>query len=255
MDTSVYQTSFHIDLRDVDFNKELKLSTLFGYFQEAASQAVDELGIGFAALEREHGVAWALLRMRVDLLRCPLWMERVTVETWPLPPQLLEFERDFLLRDGHGEVIARASSVWVIFDTASRRLRKSETIAIDYPPFRTERALGEKLRKLPDLTAPETAYHKTIGYSDVDLNGHMNNTRYLDYCMDCFPLEGHRQYGVRSVEISYLNEALPGETLELLRDVSAAGEGIISIAGQKPDGKTAFQARVHIERRCEDTAH
>ena len=57
------------------------------------------------------------------------------------------------------------------------------------------------------------------------------------------------------MEISYLNEALPGETLELLRDVSAAGEGIISIAGQKPDGKTAFQARVHIERRCEDTAH
>lgn len=251
METSLFPCKFHVDLRDVDFRQELKLSAMFGYFQEAASQSAATLGLGFEDLEHRYGASWALLRVRADILRWPHWMEEVTVETWPIPPAMLEFERDFRVKDGEGNLLVRGSSVWIVFDVASRRLRRADSVQGNYPPFYTERALDDKLHKLPDLIAPELVYRKTIGYSDVDLNGHVNNTRYLDYMMDCFPLENHREFGVRSVEISYLNEALPGETLELLRDVSAAPDGVVSIAGMKPGGKTAFQARVRIERRGE----
>lgn len=38
----IYQKQFKIEISDVDFNKELRLSTLFSLFQDVASEAVDK---------------------------------------------------------------------------------------------------------------------------------------------------------------------------------------------------------------------
>ena len=47
---SVYQDNFTVEMRDVDFTGNLRLSTLFGYFQDVANRHSHNLGIGFARL-------------------------------------------------------------------------------------------------------------------------------------------------------------------------------------------------------------
>ena len=65
---------------------------------------------------------------------------------------------------------------------------------------------------VPMETERERAF--TVPYSYVDLNGHMNNTRYFDLAEDCFaaPAAGKR---LRSVQTEYKAEARLGETLTL----------------------------------------
>lgn len=65
---ATFKMKYHIDLRDVDFTKKLKLSTLFSYFQDIASMAAENIGFGIETLERKFGVAWILIRMRVDII-------------------------------------------------------------------------------------------------------------------------------------------------------------------------------------------
>lgn len=244
-----YRKNFHVDLRDVDFKKELKLSALFTYFQEIASEASEQLGVGIEQLEREFHVAWVLVRMRVEILRNPKWNETITIESWPLEPNRVEFYRDFLVRDEGGNVIIKAISTWVIMDIHNRRLKRTDYIKLVYPENISERAIDRKMGKLKDFGNPEESYKKVIAYSDIDFNGHLNNSNYVDYILDCFPIEEHKKYTVRAIEVNFIQEALPGDTLTVQRDLSALSSNLIYIEGINEQGYSIFKAQLEIGER------
>lgn len=247
---TVFKKNYHVDLRDVDFAKQLKLSTLFGYFQDIASLASINLGFGIHTLEKKYGVAWILMRIRVDIIRHPVLGEEITIETWPLEPKKLEFGRDYIVKDQDGNIIIRAISTWVIMDMKARKLKRAETIGITYPEIITERAIDSELGKLKHTGALEPAYKKVIGYSDIDFNGHLNNSRYVDYIMDCFNLEEHKEYSVKSIEVHFMNEALPGDTIVLSKDTSAMESNHVYIEGvSEKDKHIVFKAKSRIVKK------
>lgn len=250
MSEAFYKNLYTIDYSDVDFTKCLKCSTLFGYFQDTASVAADKLGAGVDTLAGRYSVAWVLARMRVEFDRTPCWNETITVETWPHPPGKLEFERDYRVRDEKGNTIIRAGSSWVIFDINTRELRRSDFIQMDWPTFIQEHALLHKPGRLKPFAKPEPVYRKLIGYSDADFYGHINNSKYVDYIMDCFPLASHKQYSLRSIEVNYIKEAFPGDTLVLCRDTSAVDPNMVYIEGiNEADGRVSFKAQVEMAPR------
>ncbi len=247
---SIYRKQYQIEISDVDFNKQLRLSTLFSHFQDVASEAVENLGIGIKSLEQKYGVAWILIRMRVEVIRHPVWNEEIIIETWPQEPKTLEFERDFVVYDNEGNIIIKAVSTWIILDIKTRRIRRSEVISVNYPEIITKRAIDCKLGKLNPYGDTQIAYTKMIGYSDIDFNGHLNNSKYIDFITDCFTFENHQMYQVKSIEVNFINEALPGHFLTLNKDISQLTKNILYIEGiNESDHKSAFKAKVEIKLR------
>lgn len=243
----LYTKNYHVDLRDVDFKKKLKLSTLFSYFQEVASLASANLGAGIDDLANNYGVAWILMRIRVEIDRMPEWDEEITIETWPQEPGKLEFERDYIVRNQDGAPIIRAVSVWVVMDLVERKLKRASHIQLEYPSVIKERAIDYKLKKLKSPGSLETAYHKVIGYSDIDFNGHLNNSKYVDYMLDCFPLEDHQTHETKAMEVNFTHEALPGETIILKNGISDMNAGLVHIEGiNENNQKAVFKAQVEI---------
>lgn len=247
---SVYKKNLTVEMRDVDFTGSLKLSTLFSYFQDTANMHSDNLGIGFETIMEKFGVIWALIRIRVDIVRHPVMNEEIQIETWPQEPKSLEFTRDFLVYDKDGNIIVRAVSIWAILDMHTRKLKRSKLIAANYPPFSEERAIDCRLGKLKPFGQLEMAYKRVIAYSDIDINEHLNNTKYVDLIMDCFSLESHKAHYVRSIEFNYVHEALPGDTIILYKDLTAAEKNMIYIEGiNEKNKKLAFQSRIEIAER------
>lgn len=247
---SVCENKLKVSLSDIDFTKKLKLSSLFSYFQDIASTHAGRIGYGVIELEKDYGVTWVLLRIKVEILRNPEWLEDITIETWPQLPKKIEFDRDFIIRDSKDNIIIKAISTWLLLDIKTREIRKSEIVRVNYSPVKTERAFDYKLGKIKAFDKLDFVYKKVIGYSDVDLNGHLNNTKYLDYIMDCFPLESHKHYAVKSIEVNYINEAFPGDTIILSKDISALNENNIYIEGvNEKDNKVVFRSLVEIQKK------
>lgn len=243
----IYKKTYIVDWGDIDFKKELKLSVLFSFFQETSSDASEELGFGIERLEREFSVAWVLMKMRVDLLRIPVLGETITIETWPLEPGRLTYDRDFLVKDAENNIIIKAISSWIIMDLAERKIDRQQKVDIRYPSIKNERAIDAKMRKLKANGPLSTSYEKMIGYSDIDFNGHLNNARYIDYIMDCFQVSEHKQYHVKSLEVHFTNEALPGEIITLKKDLSEAIEKGVYIEGiNEQSNETVFRSRALI---------
>lgn len=233
--------------RDIDFTKKIKLSSVFNCFQDIAWMHADNLGIGFNKIAADHNVAWVLTRMKVDIVRLPVWNEEVVFETWPQLPKKYKFERDFLVKDMDGNVIMRAVSVWVIIDIDTRELKKTEVIDTEYPEMITERALEPSFDRLKPFGEPEIVYKKMVGCSDIDVNEHLNNCRYIDFIMDCFSMEGLKKYFPKHIQINYISESLPGDTIVLYRDVDPSNPMKIYIEGiDEKDGKTIFKSLLNI---------
>lgn len=243
---TVFKENYHVDLRDVDFQKQLKLSTLFSYLQDVASLASINLGFGIHTLEQEYGVAWILMRIRVDIIRYPVWDEEITIETWPLEPKKLEFERDFIVRDHEGNIIVQAVSTWVIMDLNQRKLKRTAFIGFTSPEIVTERAIDCTLGKLKHSGQLETSYKKVIGYSDIDFNGHLNNSKYVDYIMDCFKMEEHEQYDVKTVEVNFINEAMAGDAIMLYKDTSSDTNQVYIEGVNEQDQRIVFKAKAEV---------
>lgn len=242
---TIFRKSYHVEGSRTDFMRRLRPSALFDFYQDAATMAAEGLGFGHEGLVSEHGVVWVLTKLRTVIHKMPWAGDDITVETWHQESGKLTFDRDFYVYDHAGTIVAAAASVWVLMDVATREVMRADTIPFDAPVARTERALKRRLGKIRGADAPEERYAKTVCYSDIDLNGHVNNARYVDYALDCFPLERFREGAVRSVEMNYISEVVIGTRLSIRAE--ERGDGGVSVEGVIPEtGKAAFRALIEF---------
>lgn len=249
---SIYQKTYNAECGDVDFNKKVKISSLFNYFQDIASLHAENIGLGIVELQ-EKGVTWVLVKMLVQIDRIPVLNEQLFVETWPLKPKKLEFERDFYIKDINGNIICRAISSWIIMDVKSKEIQKTEHFPGNLHMYKSDRAIDERLSKIKSKGQPQQVYKKVIGYSDIDLNGHLNNSKYIDNIADCFSIEKHSQYSVDKIQVSYISEALAGDTIIFNKDISELESGIVYVEGVDETGaKTYFKACITLNNNTND---
>lgn len=244
---AIYKKQYTIQVSDIDFRQQLKLSSLFVYLQDMATEHGTMLGVGRNVIQKSYGVIWVLIRARVDVIRYPKLKENITIETWPNQPNKIEFDRNFIVYDEDNNIIAKALTQWVVIDFNTRRLKRSSLIEANFPDSGREKAIDCELGKIKSTGNLELSYKKTVGYSDIDINEHLNNAKYVDYIMDCFSIEKHKKYFVKSIEVNYIHEALPGETIILQTDYTNVGQNLVFIEGiNEETKKTVFKSQIEI---------
>ncbi len=249
-ENAVHIRRYHVGVNDADFARQLKLSALFNYCQESATTGAEALGIGMSFMEAEYGAAWILSRVRADLVCPPVWGETISVETWPQPPGRLEFERDYLVRNQQGLVLGKAISGGILMDTKKRRILRPSVLKVPLPLVDRPRPIEEQGGRLQPKEDLADVYSRIISYSDVDIHGHLNNTKYVDFIMDCFSIECHRQYRVASLDVNFVNEALPGDVIILRKEITPPCSRQHYIEGvRQNDGRAAFRAQVSFVDR------
>jgi medium-chain acyl-[acyl-carrier-protein] hydrolase len=209
----------------------LSLPSLCDYLQEIAGNHARELGLALGQLGR---LTWVLHRLRVSADRRPAWGEDVEIITWPSGHNGLAADREFLISDASG-ICARASSQWLLFDLDRRRpVRLPDSVTtLSVPDL--DLPLGASEKMIVDAT--EVLLRTTVRRSDLDMNGHVNNVRYLHWMMDT--LTGDT-YPI-GVDIVFKSEALLGDEVDVLGEGSGPSGRMVS-----RDGKVMAMARFEL---------
>lgn len=208
----IYTKTFSVTATDVDRFDRLKPSCALHFLQEAAGDHSTLLEAGRDALKR-RGLFWAVIRHRVQITALPKAGQQVRVETWPMPTTRSAYPRSAVMRDAQGNELLRSISLWVLMDPASRRMVLPGKSGVEVLGTLRggELAVPGSLVHLPDGNATE----RTVRFSDLDWNGHMNNCRYLDWVTDLLPSEFHRSHSIKDFSVCYLNECRENDRLQL----------------------------------------
>lgn len=214
----IWKESFRVRSYETDPIGRASVATICNYLQEAAGNHAFHLGVSVEQLHQQQ-LTWVLAKLRVYVDEYPRWRGEVTLETWPSGIEGLFGTRDFLLLDSSGRRLARATSGWMMIDLERRRpVRMPELITSLETPDRS-RAVADLSASLAEpacISASESERGSIrVRYGDLDVNGHVNNVRYVDWALEPLAVDLLESSELRQLEIHYRAEALLGDAVKV----------------------------------------
>ncbi len=214
----VWKERFKLRTYDVDFANKIKVSALFNFMQEAATNNANTLGFGYNQMVENH-LFWVISRAKIEFKSFPTVEEEIIVETWPRTIDKLYAIRDFIIYNHDQIEIARATTSWLMVNGITRHPQRINGNPIHLTVYEEKvaiEALCEKIEPL-DETGVETVDTVRIGYNDIDINQHVSNVRYVELIFNAFPLTFFQNRQVSKFEINFLTESKYEDVLEIKR--------------------------------------
>jgi acyl-ACP thioesterase len=239
----IWETSFRITAFDVDANNQLKVNRIFDYFQDAASNDAERLNFGYSEFVPK-GLFWVLSWVKIEFIQYPKFMDEVKLQTWGKKQVKLYSLRDFIFYNNKNETLCKGTSAWLLLDSKSHRPRILTQLYPDLKMLDTKDALTDLPQKINSPNELEMIYSKKISYSDIDLNQHTNNAKYVELMFDCFEQEFHKQHTVKSLIVSFNSETKFGDELDLYRGELSSNLSHYVEAKNKNTKALVFQAIV-----------
>jgi medium-chain acyl-[acyl-carrier-protein] hydrolase len=172
------------------------------------------------------------------------------VETWPSGVEKLFAVRDFRVMNSRGEVIGAASTYWLIVDVESHRplrpkaeLETYGSIAYGDPVFGTSM---EKIG-IPD-EMHELDKHR-VSFSDLDIVGHTNNVKYMEWCINTAVSAGSHGFEIRDFEINFMKETILGDVVTIYGESTPPA---LFNAIRKEDEVEVFRVKINFAVPSED---
>ena len=238
----LYVQSFEISDNVVDCYGRLKPSMILFFAQEVAGQHCNLLSVDYDTLASQR-MFWAVIRHRVQISRLPFRGETIRVETWPMPTTRVAYPRSVVAYDEAGNECFRSISLWVLMDLDTRNMILPGKSGISV----VGTLRGNELAAPGSLVPKSLSNHhlRSVCFTDLDRNGHMNNTRYLDWIDDLLPSAFHEKHAMKEFTVCYLSECREGHTLDMQWDFPE--EGILQVDAHRNLGEKderVFSARI-----------
>lgn len=198
----IWRENFKVRSNEVDFNNRLKLSSIFLYMQEAASNHASSLGFGYNDLSKNNET-WVLSRVLLEIYDNVSFSQEIIVETWAKSIEKLFAIRDFLIFN-NDRLIAKATTAWLLINSKTKRpLRINH---FDHFYNGREPAFNEIPDKIKEPELKNFVTKRKANYTDIDLNNHVNNIKYIEFILDILGKDFFSNYKIVKVHLNFLNE-------------------------------------------------
>ena len=222
--------TFSVTDQQCDRFGRLKPSAILWFVQEIAARHCLLLGTDWDTLA-EKNMFWAIIRHQVQVQQLPHKGQTIRIETWPMPTSRVAYPRCVVAVDQDGTELFRTVSLWVLMDLQSRSMILPGKSGVEVNGV----LRGGELPMPRSLPAMELAQcqNRRVCFTDLDINGHMNNCRYLDWVYDLLPSAFHQTQQVHNITLGYLSEAREGDDLQL--QYQAKEDGCLQLQIQRTD--------------------
>ncbi|MDD3204270.1 MAG: thioesterase [Lachnospiraceae bacterium] len=204
----MYSFESRVRYSEVDANGRMTLESILDYFQDCSTFHSEDLGLGIAYLA-ERSLAWVLSSWQIDVVRYPVFGEKIKVATFPYDFKGFIGMRNFYIEDERGEKIAFANSIWTLMNLETERPNRllpemvegyvlEEKLPMDYAPRKIAMPEGYESQSPIEIKP----YH-------LDTNHHVNNGQYLRIAMEYV----EKDFAVRRMRAEYKKSALLGNQM------------------------------------------
>ena len=227
--------NYRVNSHDCDENGKVRPSLILRYMQETANLQLRALGPSSEQLISEDR-AFILSRINMSIYGELHSYENITVSSWACESRGVSFNRCYQIRRGD-DLIAEAASVWGLIGISERRIYRVDDIALGFDTDEPLELDSPRRVHIPRDMMLSLVGERTVVYSDIDANRHMNNTNYPDMLCGFIPDVAKRQ--ILSIGITFAAEAKQGETLKVYM---AESDGTYYFRTIRTDGTVNVEA-------------
>ena len=226
-----YTAYFRPGMEDLNPDRTVKNRSLLRMCEDTAGFHTDSVGDGLTVMDRT-GYAWILLAWQLQVYERPCYGQKLTVSTWPRQMARVHAWRDFAIKDEQGQLLAEATSKWIVVSALDHAVMKIPAHMADLYPEEPGGGLSGWRPARPAI--PERAEReeiRTIRRSRTDMLGHLHNLCYLDLAEDLLPESAGAPGRLNHVTIQYKTEIRADEDVRLMY-CAENGRYAVTVAGE-----------------------
>ena len=203
-----YQMKMKIPFDMADMNGHIKLPDVILLSLQVSGMQSIELGVSDKAILEDYNLVWIITDYDIEVVRLPRFAEEITIETEALSYNRLFCYRRFTIYDEAGQDLIHMMVTFVLMDRDSRKVQavEPEIVAPYQSDFDKKLIRGPKYANLEEPISKD--YH--VRFYDLDMNGHVNNSKYLDWIFEVMGADFLTQYIPKKINLKYVKEVRPG---------------------------------------------
>jgi len=186
--------------------------------------------------------AWVMSRMRLEINALPKWKDIVTVKTWINTLENSRSVRAFEMYV-NGKKMIGSETFWAVFNT---KMRRPEALALPYEHFELYPEIKATEKSFSKINIPESkemVFEKVVLLSDLDIVNHVNNVKYLEWCLDHVDETLILNQNIQSLEMNFLKE-LSLKDKVVIHETQVEKEYVFNIT---KDDKTCFALQLNLK--------
>ena len=203
-----YQMQMKIPFDMADINGHIKLPDLILLSLQVSGMQSIELGVSDKTVLDQYNLVWIITDYEIDVVRLPRFAEEITIETEAMSYNRLFCYRRFTIYDDGGQELIHMMTTFVLMNRDSRKVHSVEPEIV--APYQSE--FSKKLIRGPkyDNLENPTSKDYRVRFYDLDMNGHVNNSKYLDWIFEVMGADFLTKHIPRKINLRYVKEVKPG---------------------------------------------
>jgi len=202
----IFEEKIKTGIEDVGKNRLITNRAILTILENIGGYQSDEVGYGLLDIEK-NGVSWILLDWKVKVIKRPMYGEELLVRTWGRNPKKVTTGRDYEIYNKNNELCVIATSKWALIDIKSKKVARITQDVID-KYMMDEKSVFDDIEiekvNIPNQFITLSNFKPTR--RNIDINGHMHNTHYLELAYEVLPDNVYQNIPYNNFRISYKKE-------------------------------------------------
>ena len=225
-DISLFRKTYPVRIYDLDKNLKVTMPVMCKYFQEVGlshgAMVIEDAGIG------SDDIVFVITRLQVKMESYPGPGQAMTIESWLSPIHDKYVVRNFIVYNSKGDIVGTGMNSAVPF---SMKERKAGVLPANLDKVQTlDRKLpvAHEFGKIALIEDHSFEREINVGYFDCDLYRHINNTKYVEWCLETLGpvyIENNR---LCEIDINFRSEGNAGDVLVSRAREDSAVSGLFS---------------------------
>lgn len=200
-----------LNFNHVDYSGNYKLSTLFTTLATLATQNAMEIGMWNEDMRSSYG--WVVAKQTMKLEEPIRVDDCIEITTCIDKGSFVTFPRNYYIKKEE-RIVGTVSAIWTLIDIEKRNIVAPKRVGLVVPDIKCDMPLDTPKTVKEDIEL-ELVSQRKVMYSDLDVNQHMNNARYLEWACDLIDLDLYREYYIKEASINYKKEIKPASIVNL----------------------------------------
>ena len=193
----IVENEYTVKLSEIRKNNEATNKAILSYLEDIGGIHSNKAGYGILDIPETH-LTWLLLEWKLNIIWRPYSF------------------REFEVYDEQKNLIAIASSKWILVNTESGKLTRVEDYILDkYEPEKDKLVFEtDEFEKIKEPKEYKLESEYKVKRADIDVNNHMHNLNYLELANEALPEDIYKLVEFNNVRITYKKEIKLGETVK-----------------------------------------
>lgn len=230
-----------VSISTMDTEGNLSVLGTFELIQDAVTELMGLNKIDGRTARDVYNAIWVYVRTRVKFFKKIAWKEDYTVNAFFSCISVAKINIDVEVKNAAGEMAVYSRTELCALDISTQRIRRTFTVGVNNELLTAREIPAMEFTKFDDAEL-HTIDTVKVRSTNIDFAHHTNNTEYVRFIMNTYPVDAIEKMSVKEMELVYSGQSFENDVLNVKKS-ERQGKHLVTL---EKDGAPVIKCEISL---------